>query len=158
MAYNVADLLEKFIAMESNGYELYMKIASSGEFDERIKTMARVFAREEKRHMSLYRKIKKSINTNTTNYDIDVDVYDKASKLFMEFSKRHSNIYINNPRELLQYAVDFEKENLAIALSVQGFLVRTLDDVNTEGYKILSEVIKEEEKHVKNIEAFLNDL
>lgn len=154
MPYNVTDLLEKFIAIEKNGYDLYLKIASGKGLDEKIKVMARVLAREEKRHMELYKKIGKNIGTNAENHRIGVDIYDKASKLFMDFSRRHSSIDVNNPRELLQYALDFERENLAIALSVQGFLVTNQEDVKTEVYKILSEIIKEEEKHVRNIEMF----
>jgi len=155
MAYNVADLLKKFIAMKKGAYNLYMGIASNGRVDEKCKTAARVLAREENRYMKLYEDMKNNIINSAKNHDISIDIYDKSAKLFMEFSKRHSSININSVRELLQYAMDYEKDSLAIILSVQGLLVGEYNYVETEGYKILSEIIKEQEKHIKNIETFI---
>ncbi|HHV98350.1 MAG TPA: hypothetical protein GXX36_02050 [Clostridiaceae bacterium] len=155
MAYNVADLLEKFIAMKKAAYNLYMGVVSNGRVDEKSKTAARVLAREENRYMKLYEDMKNNIINSGKNHDISIDIYDKSAKLFMEFSKRHGSFNINSVKELLQYARDYEKDSLAITLSVQGLLVGEYNYIETEGYKMLSEIIKEQEKHIKNIETFI---
>jgi len=155
MPYNVADLLDKFIDMKKNAYNLYMKIASDDRFNERFKIVARVLAREENRYVELYEDMKSKVINDGKNHDISIDIYDKSSQLFMEFSKRRSNTDFNSISELLQYARDYEKDCIAIIISVQGLLVRELNYLETEGYKILSEIMKEQEKHIKNIETFI---
>lgn len=155
MSYNASDLLEKFIDMKKDSYDLFMRIASNGETNEKFKVVARVLASEEKRHIELYKEIKKNIKNSENNHDISVDIYDNAAKLFMEFSKRRYDTDIESISELLQYARNFEKDSMAIALSVQGLLVREQNYTETKGYKILSRIINEQEKHIKNIEAFI---
>jgi len=155
MSYNVADLLDKFIDMKKDAYNLYMGVASSGRVDEKCKIVARVLAREEKRYMQFYEQMKSNIINSEKNHDISIDIYDKSAKLFMEFAKRHYSIDINSVGELLQYARDYGKDSLAIILSVQGLLVGEYNYIETEGYQMLSKIIKEQEKYIKNIETFI---
>ncbi len=162
MAYNIGDLLEKFIDMKKKSYDLFMGIASDEGITERFKTVARVLAREEKRHMLLYEDIRNNLKNSEKKYDVDVDIYDKAAKLFMEFSRQYvefsklrCGVDIKDISELLEYARDFEKVGMAIILSIQGLFVTQNNYTETEGYKILSEIVKEQEKHIKNIETFI---
>lgn len=57
--------------------------------------------------------------------------------------------------ELLKFALDFEKQTLSLVLSIQGLLIRDSADSGTVTYNVLSEIVKEEKKHIENIERFL---
>lgn len=162
MAYNMGDLLEKFMDMKKKSYDLFMGIASDEGINERFRIVARVIAKEEKRHQLYFEEMRNNLIKSGKNLDVSVDIYDKAAKLFMdfskrlmEFSKRRCGVDINSVNELLEYARDFEKVGMAIILSIQGLFVIESNYNETEGYRVLSEIAKEQEKHIKNIEAFI---
>ena len=52
-------------------------------------------------------------------------------------------------------ALDFEKQNLALILRIQGLLVKQLEDIETVTYNALKLLVEEEQKHIKALEAFL---
>jgi len=116
--------------------------------------MARVLAREEKRHIQIYGRIKEELK-DKENIEIDFQLYDKAYKAFSTFTKRSVDIKMESTKDLLQYALDFERENLSLAITVQGILMRRLGDEKTIAYEVLSELISEENRHVENIEKFI---
>lgn len=154
MAYTIKDLLDKFILIEKNGYDMFINIAKSESSNEKMKTIARVFANEEKRHREMYKNLKEAI-INENNIEIDFQIYDKASKLALQFLNNDRITNPQNLKELLIFSLNFEKENLALVLSIQGYLVKEQKDASTEKYKVLDEIIREEQKHIKSIEAFL---
>ncbi|WP_161486978.1 hypothetical protein [Clostridium magnum] len=44
---------------------------------------------------------------------------------------------------------------MALVLSVRGLLIKSQEDLDKGSYKILSEIIKEEQKHVDDIDSLL---
>ncbi len=154
MSYTIVDLLDKFILIEQKGYEMFMEMAMDHGIEENIKILLRVFANEEKRHAEMYRSLKEHITEDIIK-EIDFSLYDKVLKLIYEFSNRNRFADLYNKRELLNFCLDFEKENLALALSIQGILVTSYSDIETSNYQVLEKIISEERKHIENIEAFL---
>jgi len=152
--YTILDLLDKLIQVEKKAHAIYEEIAESEKFSQSIKTMARVLSREEKRHVEKYRYIKEEIK-DKEGLEIDFQMYDKVSKTLSIFTKRAVDTRMVSTDDLLQYALDFEKENLALVIRIQGILVRRLEDEKTIAYRVLSELIREKNIHIKNIERFI---
>lgn len=153
MTYTVVDLLDKFISIEQAGYELYMKIASETDVTEKIKVLARVFALEEKRHIDVFSNMKDKVKDDS-GIVIDFSIYDRASQLISEFIKFTRNLLIKDTRELIEFCLNFEEENLALLVIIQGILIQSQEDEKTTKYKVLTELIKEEQNHIRDISIF----
>ena len=151
MSYTIIDLLDKFITIEQTGYEIFI---ANDEVQEKIKTLAKIFANEEKRHINLYKSLKEKME-NEPDIEVDFNVYDKASTLIYEFSKTNRLKVEKNPRKLLETCLNFEKDTLALALSIRGIFMRSKDDADSTNYQVLTEIVNVEQKHVENIEIFL---
>lgn len=154
MAYTVIDLLDKFIQIEQTGYEMFTQIADSSGAQEKIKTLARIFAREEKRHMDIYRRLKEKMQKEP-GIEVDFSLYDKASTIIFGFFRPGLTGGAEDERQLLETCLNFEKENLALALSVRGVLMNSDKGAESVPYKIMTVIVNEEQKHIKNIEIFL---
>lgn len=154
MAYTIVDLLDKFISIEQAGYKMYTEIAKTDNVENKIKTIAKIFAMEEKKHIEVYKSLKKSMEKEP---DIEVDffIYDKASTLIYQFTKLNKVPDTTSPKRLLEYCLSFEKDNLALLLSIKGILIKSKADEESINYKILSKLISEEQKHVENIKCFI---
>lgn len=154
MAYTIVDLLDKFILIEQKGYEMFMVIAANEAVEERIKALARIFASEEKRHSEIYKGLKEKM-AGEPGIDVDLGIYDRASKLIYEFLNGNRIARTQNAKDILEFCLDFEKENLALIMSIQGILVSGEKSADSKNYRLLEELIGEEQKHIKNIELFL---
>ena len=153
MTYTVVDLLDKFISIEEAGYGLYMKIASEASVADNIKVLAKVFALEEKRHIEKYKKLKVQVKDDP-DIAVDISIYARASKLVFDFTKISRSLIIKDTMELIELCLNFEEENLALLFMIQGILVQSQEDEKTTLYKVLTELIKEEQKHIDNLSIF----
>lgn len=154
VSYTIVDLLDKIIALEDLLQKNYTELANRNNIDIRLKNLARVFAREERRHFDLYIDIKERIQ-GAKDIQIDSDLYDNASKILNEFK---SNIYIfkgESINELLEFILRIEEENVALIIRIRDILIRDINQKDTVIYKVLDELLLEEQMHVINIEAFL---
>lgn len=151
--YTIIDLLDKVIAIEEKGYEMYTLISKLEGIDANIKVVARILAAEEKRHAQVYRDIKAKAEQGDTP-SIDFGTYDKASNLFNNF-KYPVTSHLKDIDELLHFALDFEEQGISLVMSIRGLLIQESTDSATVTYEVLSQVIEEEEKHIENIENFL---
>lgn len=151
MAYTMVDLLDKLIYIEEQGYEMFMNIAETHKENEKVRTLVKVFAHEEKRHAATYEALKNNIKDVITQ-ELDITLYNKAVKFIYEFSKKERKPKMENIQDVLEYCLDYEKENLALVTIVQGTLFNEKD---TESQQIFARIIAEEKKHVRNIKAFL---
>ena len=152
--YTIIDVIDKLIAIEKSGYELYRKMSENIEYEERVKILAKVFSNQENRHIKTYENLKDRAS-KYNDIDIDFSIYDKAAKIIYEFARLQTQKDIKSIKELLEFSLMFEKENLALVLSIRGIFVKSQKDSETRNYEILSEIIKEEQKHVKDIEMLL---
>ena len=152
--YTIIDLIDKLIIIERSGYELYREMAENIEYEERVKILAKVFSNQESKHIKTYENLKDRASKHN-DIDIDFSIYDKAAKIIYEFSRLQTRKDIKSIKELLEFSLMFEKENLALVLSIRGIFVESQKDSETRNYEILSEIIKEEQKHVNDIEMLL---
>ncbi len=153
VGYTIVDLLDKFIAIEQAARELYTKVANGDAVPERVKVIARVFAIEENRHIESFKNLKERVKKNS-DIVIDFSIYDRASKLISDFAKFTNNLSVKNTSELIDFFLNFEEENLAMLIIIQGILVKSKEDEETTVYKVLTELIKEEKKHIEEVSVF----
>lgn len=151
--YTIIDVLDKLIDIEKKAYTSYVKAMDVKNIPQSVKTVIQVLAREEKRHIQLYKSIKEEVK-DKEGLDIDFESYDKISKPLSDFSKWIVSIEFDNVSNLLQYAVDLEKKHLALAITIQGILVKNLEDETTIAYRVLTELIENGNKHIDNLEKF----
>ena len=78
----------------------------------------------------------------------------QASQLLFNFI-HPTLLEIGDIQQLLHFALDFEKQNLALVMSIQGLLVRGLNGNSSITYNVLTEIIDEEKKHIDDIERFI---
>lgn len=152
MAYTIVDLLDKIISIEEMAKKMYVDLSDKYKNDISTKTILNILVREEERHISYYKEIKKEC---VKPEPIDFHLYDKASFLFNQFKGNIIAPKLENHEELLKFAVDFEKKNVAFLIDIRGRLVTNVEDIDKPMYKILDKVIEEEKKHVENLEQFL---
>ncbi len=152
--YTIIDIIAKLIEIEKKSLELYRLLKNNSNVNQRVRLAAGVFAREEERHINIYENIKNDMS-NFEDINIEFDIYDSVSKLILEF-KRGLEVYeAQEVKELLINALAFEQKKIALIISIQGLLVRKMEDAQTNSYKALTRIIEEEEEHIKMIETFL---
>jgi len=149
--YTIIDLIDKLAEIDEEQYKLYLRISENIDVENRLQIMAKVFSNEELKHLHIYEELKK----NSSKYDdieVEITTYDRAIELIYEFSKIKTNNHIIDVKELLKSALIFEKENLSLVLIIKELFVKIHNYVETRNYIILSEIIKEEQKHIDLIE------
>ncbi|AKA68588.1 hypothetical protein [Clostridium scatologenes] len=156
MNYTIKDVLDKLIEIEINMSSIYEHI-SNLQFDEEymnLKTLAKVMCNEERRHVVYFKQIKNDISADE-NIEIDFLTYDKISTLIYEFTNKIREFNKYSVKEFLKDIFNFEKENVALLIYIKGKIAKNSLTINSTNYKILSKLIDEENKHVKNIGEYL---
>ncbi len=87
--------------------------------------------------------LKKNIKT-LEKEDIDFFIYDKISARIQQFKFNMNITKMDNVKELINFSIDFEKENLALLIDIQGQLVRKETDTNMLSYNVMGKIINEE--------------
>lgn len=154
MAYTVEDLVNKFIEIEKRGDKFYKSLASDSNMNIRTKTLFKVFGSEEEKHAVEYESMLTMLGEDK-NSEIDFLLYDKSQKILNNMKFDYYDFEGMENNEILNQILFIEKEFLALALSVQGIIVKSEADRERPVYKILSNIIDEEKTHISNIEAFL---
>lgn len=153
--YTIIDLIDKFIEIENKGLEIYRATMNLGEEDFKIKSIAMTLAKEEERHIKYYEALKRELSDKAE--EIDFIAYDKASFLVNKYKENISIIgNFRDIKDILQYALDFEKHNLALIIDIQGRIVNTEKASTGVTYKILNRIIEEESKHINNLLPFVD--
>ncbi|MBU5590574.1 hypothetical protein KQI89_02240 [Clostridium sp. MSJ-4] len=153
--YTVLDVINKLIEIESLASDFYSDISDRGDDFSSFKVLAKVLAKEESKHVHFYENLKEELR-DEKDIEIDFQTYDKISKIMSEFKNSFREIEKTSIGELLEFALNFEKDNLALLLTIRGKLVKTKEDVEKERYKALSFIVEEEYKHIRDIENLIN--
>lgn len=155
--YTIIDLIDKLISIEKNSEEGYKILSENKNLSERVRIIAKVFSKRHRRHADKYEDIKRNIDVDS-NIEIDFFTYDKAAKLIYEFVKlKKTNVVYSDVKDVVDTALRFQKEGLALLLSIHGLLIKSHADIGTENYKILSGIIDEEKKHIRDLEKLKNE-
>ena len=155
MSYTISDLLEKLINIEESTLEIYNEIQINLENKfKALDIIIQSIKKEELKHIKYYENLKRELENNS-NEEIDFYLYDRVAKLLFEF-KNQSNISdVSNVQELIRYAFECEKNNIALLIDIQGRLIQKEDDINKKVYKIINDIIKEEREHEKMFEELI---
>lgn len=155
MNYMLSDLIQKLIDIEKDFYNIYVRIEEEWKNKSPlIYAVTKAIEKEEKKHIKFFEELKNDLS-DELNEPIDFYLYDKVAKLLYEF-----RVYIQFPeiktvQDLIKYAVEFEKNTIGLLLDIQGRLLEKIDDINSNVYKVLTEIINQEKKHEKMFEDLL---
>ncbi|MBI6873920.1 hypothetical protein [Clostridium aciditolerans] len=154
MSYTVIDLLDKAIVIAEKRKELYNELAVKTMRNSSLYIFVNVFIKNTDRTIEYYKQLKSEAN-NTNCEEIAFVVYDKISFLINEFNQKI--FFLNNLsiKSLLKSSLDIEKDVLALFIDIQGRLVKSKEDTNTAAYKILSKVIIQKERNIKELQSFI---
>lgn len=151
--YTILDILDKLMMIKEKGYKMYHAISLRKDIDENIKLVAKILGDQESKHIQLYKNIKKRTEEGQLP-SIDFDIYDQVSQLLSNFL--HPILLdVEDIQQLLQFSLDYGKQNLALVMSIQGLLVRGLDGSSSVTYNVLTEIIEYEQKYIQDIEGFI---
>lgn len=149
MNYTILDILEKLINIEEDALKIYIQIAEAAKNNSlRISIVAKTIAKQEQKHIEYYKNLMHDLDGKLTE-TIDFYLYDKAAKLLFEFINNIQLPQINSVKQLLKFALEFERSNIGLLLDIQGRLLGKIDDVDNDIYKVISIIIKEEHEHEK---------
>lgn len=155
MNYTLSDLIQKLIDIEKDFFNIYVMLEEIFKNNSlAIYAVIKVIRRREKRNIEYYEKLKSTL-TDESDETIEFYLYDRISKLLSEFKHNIKLPEIKNTQGLIKYTVEFKRDNIGLLVDVQGRLLEKIDDVNNNIYKILSQVIKDEEKQEKMFEKLL---
>lgn len=153
MAYTVLDLLDKSINIAEKRKKLYSKAIPSISKNPSLYVLLNVLIKNSDKTIEYLRKLKLEAN-NIICEEIAFDVYDKISFLINQFNQKLFIPETLNIKNLLESSLDIEKDVLALFIDIQGRLVKKEADTGTNAYKILSKIILQEEKKIKDIQKF----
>ncbi|MCT4632580.1 MAG: hypothetical protein N4A76_07555 [Firmicutes bacterium] len=154
MAYTVEDLVNKFIEIENKGDAYYKELSVNPNMDIKTRTIFKIFQAEEEKHADEYKNMLNLLGEEK-NQEIDFLLYDKSQKILRNMNFNNYTFNELTSKDVLKNILFIEKEFLALALSVQGTIVKEEADKGSGAYRILTEIIEEEKNHISNIENFL---
>lgn len=155
MNYTISDLLEKLINIEENTLEIYNEIQVNLESKfKAFDIIILAIKKEELKHIEYYKKLKKELENNS-NEEIDFYLYDRVAKLLFEFKNQNNIPRISIVQDLIRYAFELEKKNIALLIDIQGRLIQKEDDMNKKVYKVINDIITEERGHEKMFEELI---
>ncbi|AFQ45405.1 hypothetical protein [Desulfosporosinus meridiei] len=151
MAYNVADIIEKAVNIAVRRRVVYQKIGQDKGDILSIKILTKVLNKEVNKTIEYYETLLNLVNDRDFE-EIDFSIYDKISFLINDFNNRINTENVRNARELLNFSLEMEKAVYSLFLDIQGRFVKTGDDVRTNTYRILTDIIENKAKHIEMLE------
>lgn len=156
MGYTVLDIINKIITIKLKVKSIYSNIESEKNIDISFKCVVSALLQEQQKHIDYYKKLEKQLKGQELE-DIDFVIYDKISSLIIEYNNKVNllNISPKYITELLSLALDFQNQNSALMIDIQGRLVRKSNDVDSKNYNILTNVLEHEKKYMKILNNLL---
>lgn len=151
MGYNVADIIEKAVNIAVRRRAVYEKIGQDKAEILSIKILTKVLSKEVNKTIEYYQTLLNLVNDRDFE-EIDFSIYDKISFLINDFNNRINTENVSNARELLNFSLEMEKAVYSLFLDIQGRFVKTGDDVRTNTYRILTDMIENKAKHIEMLE------
>lgn len=155
MGYNVIDILNKGIDVNLKRKAIYEDIGNKNCDIPSMKVMSNVLIKQANRTIQYYEELKKDVSPEESD-EIDFVIYDKISFLINEFNKRLYTPEVSNARDFLNFSLSLESDLYSLLIDIQGRLVKNLNAIQTETYKVLSKTIKNSSAHIETLKDILN--
>lgn len=150
--YDIRDVLRKAIAVTLKRREVYRKVLEQSD-DLKIQTMVRILIHEIERDLKGYEHMI-GVLTDEQAEVIPFDVYDTISSLVNQFLRKLVAQDFKDPKAFMRYALEHEQAILALLLDIQGRLAQNTPITTSIAYYVLSEMIMEKKRTIKNIQHF----
>ncbi len=153
---NINEILDFAIKIEQNGYAFYTRVAKK--FNNlKIMKLIHYLAEEELRHESLFKalKKKKGIFTPHESYEGEYSIYTeeflRSHFLSTRESINKSIMIIKDEVDVIDFAIDFEKDSIVFFTTLKTFITEDKEDV-------IERIIKEEVNHLKKLFVLRNEI
>jgi rubrerythrin len=156
LKFSGEEIIEIALQMEESGklfYETALPLAES----DKLKEMLAYLAKEEEKHYQTFLSLGEKLNYQSKpneSYAGEYEDYVKSlidSHIFKLTEVEDLVKEIKNDRDILRFAINFEKDSIAI---FQEFRNAS----NKEGAEILEKLIDEEKEHIKKISQFFHSM
>ena len=153
---NINEILDFAIKIEQNGYAFYTRVAKK--FNNlKIINLIHYLAEEELRHEHLFKalKKKKGIFTPHESYEGEYSIYSeeflRSHFLSTRESINKSIQMIKDDIDIIDFAIDFEKDSVVFFTTLKTFISDDKDNV-------IEKIIQEEVNHLKKLFVLRNEL
>lgn len=154
MAYTVIDILDKVIFTTEKKKKSCDEVLKDLDVNSSTHILLRVLTQNLGKSIKYYEKLKLEFK-NSPEEEIDFVIYDKISFLINEFN--HKVIVPENMdvKNILKCCLEFQNDELALYIDIQGRIVRNEKDVETNTYKILQSMILEKQRYIYTLTNFM---
>lgn len=154
--YTGEEIIELALEMERSGKAFYEKAVPYAE-GAKLKEMLGYLAKEEEKHIAEFQKLGDKLSKEFVPNESYVGEYGEYLKAMI-----NSHIFnvsnledlikgIKTDREILNFALSFEKDSIVIFQEFVNF-------VNTTGHEIIKQLINEEKGHIKKITLMFQEI
>lgn len=155
MGYNIKDLLDKAIRNAEKRKELYINVKEKNCNDLKINIISNVLIKGVEKNIEFYNNLKYKAEDSVLE-EFDFSTYDKISFLINQFQRSMENPKILNVKGLLNFSLDMEEKVAALFIDIQGRFIQSEKDMQSNAYKILSNMIDATNRNIKQIKRFIN--
>jgi len=155
-ALNINEILDFAIKIEQNGYAFYTRVAKK--FNNlKIMKLIHYLAEEELRHEHLFKalKKKKGIFKPHESYEGEYSIYSeeflRSHFLSTRESVNKSIKMIQDDIDVVDFAIDFEKDSVVFFTTLKTFITDDKDNV-------IERIIQEEVNHLKKLFVLRNEI
>ena len=153
------DLVEIAVQLENKGYDFYNEALQRNDLSENIKNSITYLRNEEMKHKATF----ENLRSKSDIFDLNESLNWEEAIHYMEviidshiFNSDDASIKLaasaNNEKQVLQYALAFEKDTLLMFHSFRKFVS------NINAQQAIQKIIDEEYEHVIKITALLESL
>ncbi|WP_373898034.1 hypothetical protein ACER0A_009420 [Haloimpatiens sp. FM7315] len=156
MSYNVLDIIDRSIDICNKILNNYRKINDKQVTNNSLKIVTKVFISRETERIKFYEDLKNRIEKENIS-DIDFFIYDKISSLMAEFNsnliaKEHKNV-----KDFMTCVISMNKDCRALFIDIRGRMIQKKEDGESFEYKILTDIIRMEEKYILELEMLSSE-
>lgn len=156
MSYTAIDLLDKVIYISEKKKAICSAFMNEKSRNNNARMVMNIFIKNLDKSIQYYKNLKEEIKDSPLE-EIDFVIYDKISFLMDAFNRKEIATESMSAKDILECCLNFQKDTLALYIDIQGRLIKNEDDIKTNTYKIIKDMISEKEKYIKDLEDFCNE-
>lgn len=152
MSYDVRDILRKSIQIACKNKDLIKDIQEEQESLQN-QLVAKVISRQIDNEINKYYGMIQSIDYIETEF-IDFDTYDCISKKCNELHRLNLVYEIEQPKHIINLAINLDSSMMALYIDIQGRLVKNPKTSDTHVYRVLSDLIQFKRDRIEQLKKF----